>query len=77
MQMAASLVPASTPATLKGLLQMLGGLMHMSDKAKPTHHRSIEAILAQLDAVPDETLTFGPFLAVCQTLMEGATKTAA
>ena len=74
MQVVTSLVPASTPATLKGLVQLLGGLMRMSTKATASHHQSINAILSQLDLVPDTALTFGTFLAVCQTLLESSTK---
>ena len=75
MQLVSALVPQSTPATLKGLVQLLAGLMRMSSKATASHHQSITAILAQLDAIPDANLTFGTFLSVCQTLIESSTKT--
>ena len=75
MQLVSALVPPATPATLKGLVQMLGGLMRMSSKATASHHKSVAAILSQLDAVPDTNLTFGMFLSICQTLMESSSKT--
>jgi hypothetical protein len=75
MQLASALVPPSTPATLKGLVQLLGNLMRMSRKAKSSHHRSIATILSRLDAFPDSNLTFGTFLSVCQKLIESSGKT--
>jgi hypothetical protein len=75
MQLVSALVPPSTPATLRGLVQMLGSLMRMSTKATVSHHRSISAIMSQLDAIPDTSLTFGTFLSVCQTLVESSSKT--
>ena len=69
MKIAAGLVPADTPATMKGLFQMISQLLHLSDKARPEHHSTMSDVLSQLNAVPDETLTFGSFLAICQTLL--------
>jgi hypothetical protein len=70
MNLLSTLVPPSTPATLKGLVQILGGLMRMSNKATASHHDSITSILSKLDAIPDMNLTFGTFLSVCQKLIE-------
>jgi hypothetical protein len=72
MQLAATLVPASTPATLKGLVGLLGGLVHISGKATAAHHQSVKTILAELDALPDVDLAFGSFLSICQTLLSAA-----
>ena len=44
-ELLSTLVPPSTPATLKGLVQILGGLMRMSNKATASHHDSITSIL--------------------------------
>ena len=77
MQLVSALVPPSTPATLKGLVQMLGGLMRMSSKATASHHQSITSIFSQLDAVPDTNLTFGTFLTICETLIELSGKASA
>ncbi len=74
MEMVSALIPASTPATLKGLVQLLGSLMRMSTKATAAHHQSITSILSQLDLVPDTALTFGTFFSICQTLIESSTK---
>src|SRR5215470_6993391 len=68
MNLVAELVPPSTPATLKGLVKLLGALMRISGKAKSSHHDSITSVLTKLDATPDVNLTFGTFLSICQTL---------
>ena len=49
--------------------------MRMSSKVTAAHRKSITAILANLEAVPDTNLTFGTFLSVCQTLIESPGKT--
>ena len=72
MKMAAGLVPADTPATLKGLFQMLNQMLHLSDKATAQHHSTMADVLGQLSAVPDENLTFGTFLAICQNLLDSS-----
>jgi hypothetical protein len=69
MNLVSALVPPSTPATLKGLIQILGSLMRMSSKAKAAHHQSISSVLSKLESTPDFSFTFGTFLSVCQTLI--------
>ena len=72
MKMAAALVPADTPATLKGLFQMMSQMLHLNDKATAHHHSTMSDVLTQLSAVPDENLTFGTFLAICQNLLDSS-----
>jgi hypothetical protein len=74
MQLVSAQLPSSTPATLKGLLQMLGALMLMSKRATSSHHSSVAAILSRLDDIPDTNLTFGSFLSVCKKLIEASGK---
>src|ERR1700761_757096 len=68
MKLASTLVPDSAPATLKGFLALYQQLMCHSPKAGPEHHQHMNDILASLSAVPDEQLTFGTFLPICQAL---------
>ena len=75
MKLAAALVPASTPATLKGFLQLFTRLLHLSDHAKPEHHRTMSSINSQLEGLSDENLTFGTFLMICQRLIKLSKKT--
>jgi hypothetical protein len=75
MKLATTLVPDSSPATLKGFLALYQQLMRHSPKAGPEHHHQMESILSGLAAVPDEPLTFGNFLAICQALMSSETST--
>jgi hypothetical protein len=70
MKLLTSIAPASTPATLHGLFQLIGGLMHMSSRATNDNHTSIDEALSILKDMPDVALTYGTFMAICQTLLE-------
>ncbi len=74
MQLVTALLPASTPATVRGLIQLLGGLMKMNEKATAAEHKSINTMLAQLDLIPDTPLTFVTFLPICQRLVQSTEK---
>jgi hypothetical protein len=77
MQLVSSLTPTTAQATLKGLVQLLSSLMRMSGKATSAHHQTINTVLTELEAIPDTTLTFGTFLAICQSLLEASGRTTA
>ncbi len=70
MKLLTSIAPPGTPATLHGLFQLIGGLMHMSSKATSDNHTSIDEALSVLKDMPDVALTYGTFIAICQTLQE-------
>ena len=70
MKLLTSIAPAGAPATLHGLFQLIGGLMHMSSRATAENHTAIEESLAILKDMPDVALTYGTFIAICQTLLE-------
>lgn len=70
MKLLTSIVSAGTPATLHGLVQLLGGLMHMSPRATSENHAAIDDALSVIKDVPDVALTFGTFMAICQSLLE-------
>ncbi len=74
MQLVTALLPASTPATVRGLLQLLGGLMKMNEKATPAELKTINTMLGQSDLLPDAPLTFGTFLPICQKLVQASEK---
>lgn len=70
MKLLTSIAPEGTPATLHGLFQLIGGLMHMSSRATHENHASIDELLSLIKDMPDVALTFGTFMAICQTLLE-------
>ena len=70
MKLLTSIAPEGTPATLHGLFQLIGGLMHMSSRATHENHASIDESLSLIKDMPDVALTFGTFMAICQTLLE-------
>lgn len=70
MKLLTSIAPAGTPATLHGLFQLIGGLMHMSSRATSENHTSIDESLSIIKDMPDVALTYGTFIAICQTLLE-------
>ena len=74
MQLVTTMLPPATPATVKGLLQLLGGLMKINDKATTSHHNKITTLLVKLDGIPDAPLTFGTFLPICEKLIESSGK---
>ncbi len=74
MQLVTALLPASTPATVRGLLQLLGGLMKMNEKATATELKAINTMLGQTDLLPDAPLTFETFLPICQKLVQASEK---
>ena len=69
-----ALVPPDTPAMLKGLFQLLAGLVRLDTKATAAHHDSINKHLESLSTVADSVLTFGTFLPICETLMKAKHK---
>jgi hypothetical protein len=72
MQLTLTLVPPETPATLKGLLQLLGGLIKLNNKSTKSHHDTLAKHLASLATIPDAVLTYGTFLPICETLLKAA-----
>jgi len=69
MEMATALIPASTPATLHGLVTFLSGLVRKHPKATKEHHDELGKVLKDFNSVPDAQLTFGTFLPICENLM--------
>ena len=74
MNLALNLVPANTPATVHGLVQLLTGLAKQHPKFSTKHHDSVSKLLKSLDFVPDAALTFGTFLPICDALMKAPKK---
>jgi hypothetical protein len=70
MKLLTSIAPPGSPATLHGLFQLIGGLMHMSSRATNENHASIDESLSMVKDMPDAALTYGTFIAICQTLLE-------
>ncbi len=73
-QLVTALLPTSTPATVRGLIQLLGGLMKINEKATAAELKTINTMLAQSDQLPDAPLTFGTFLPICQKLVQASEK---
>jgi hypothetical protein len=69
MNLSLSLIPPTTPATMKGLVQLLNSLVRMNPKSTRTHHSSLDNLMASLASSPDTPLTFGTFLPICDSLL--------
>ena|ERR1044072_8601970 len=74
MNISLNLIPQNTPATLKGLVTLLAGLIKASTKANKGHHDSLSKNLADLEKIPDAPLTYGTFLPICETLLKATHK---
>jgi hypothetical protein len=70
MDLAISFVPANTPATLYGLIKLLGNLIKKHPKSTKHHHDALNKVLKDFTGVPDGTLNFGIFLPICEALMK-------
>jgi hypothetical protein len=70
MQLTLTLVAPDTPATMKGLFQLLAGLIKLNQKSNKSHHDKLSKHLESLDTVPDAVLTFGTFLPICEALVK-------
>jgi hypothetical protein len=74
MNLSSALVPPQTPATIKGLVQLLSGLIRMNPKSSKTHHDALGELVAGLTNVPDVALTFGTFLPICESFLKASHK---
>jgi len=72
MQVTLLVVPPAAPATLKGLFELLGGLIKLNSKSTKAHHDSLAKHLEKLSTIPDAVLTYGTFLPICETLLKAA-----
>jgi hypothetical protein len=72
MNISLALVAPNTIATVHGLFQLLSSLIKMNPKATKAHHDSLAKHLSDLGKVPNEVLTYGTFLPICETLIKAA-----
>ena len=69
-----SLVPATTPATLQGLVHLLSGLAKMNPDTPQSSHDTLATLLQNLQKAPDVPLTFGIFLPILRSFLTAASK---
>jgi hypothetical protein len=72
MQVTLLVVPPTALATLRGLVELLGGLIKLNSKSTKAHHDTLAKDLQKLAAIPDTVLTYGTFLPICETLLKAA-----
>jgi hypothetical protein len=70
MQLAVTLIPAATPATLFGLVKVLTNLVKHHPKATKAHHDALAELLKSFTGTQDAALTFGTFLTICEALLK-------
>ncbi len=70
MNLSSSLVPPTTQATMRGLVQLLSSLIRMNPKCSKAQHASLNKLVASLTNTPDVALTFGSFLPICESLLQ-------
>jgi len=74
LNLAETLVPATTPATLQGLVHLLSGLAKMNPKTPQSSHDTLATLLQNLQNAPDVPLTFGTFLPILRSFLTAASK---
>jgi hypothetical protein len=74
LNIAESLVPTTTPATLQGLVHLLSGLGKMNPDTPQSSHDTLATLLQNLQNAPDVPLTFGTFLPILRSFLTAASK---
>ena len=69
-EIAMGMIPANTPATLHGLILLLGNLVKHHPKSNKSHHDELGKVLKDVNSLPDATMTYGMFLTICESLMK-------
>ncbi|HEY1472873.1 MAG TPA: hypothetical protein VGF53_02185 [Pseudolabrys sp.] len=65
-------VPPAAQATVKGLFELLAGLIRLNTKSTKAHHDTLTKHLGDLAKIPDAVLTYGTFLSICEALLKAA-----
>ena len=75
MKVSSLLIPPDTPATFRGLMNLLTGLIQMNSKFGEKDQETLDKAVAEAWKVDDFQLTFGTFLSICQKLLDAKEKT--
>lgn len=70
MRTASLLIPPDTPATFRGLMNLLTGLIRMNPKFGGEHRGVLDKALGEAAQLDDFLLTYGTFLAICRKLLD-------
>ena len=74
MKVSSLLIPPDTPATFRGLMNLLTGLIQMNSKFGEKDQETLDKAVAEAWKVDDFQLTFGTFLSICQKLLDAKEK---
>jgi hypothetical protein len=74
MKASSLLIPPDTPATFRGLMNLLTGLIRMNPNFGEQNRETLDKALAEAWKVDDFQLTFGTFLPICEKLIEAKEK---
>ncbi|HWF76560.1 MAG TPA: hypothetical protein VN694_05220 [Caulobacteraceae bacterium] len=74
MNLAETLAPPATPATLQGLVHLLSGLGKMNPDTPQSSHDTLATLLQNLQKAPDVPLTFGMFLPILRSFQSAAAR---
>jgi hypothetical protein len=74
MKVSSLLIPPDTPATFRGLMNLLTGLIRMNPKFGEENQEILDKAIAEAWKVDDFQLTFGTFLPICQKLLDAKEK---
>lgn len=69
MRTASLLVPPDTPATFRGLMNMLTRLIRMNPKFTDQHRVVLDRAVMEAGQIEDFQLTFGTLLPICRKLL--------
>jgi hypothetical protein len=70
MRTASLFIAPDSPATFRGLMNLLTQLIRMNPKFADKHKGTLDKALAEAGQIDDFTLNFGTFLPICQKLLD-------
>ena len=74
MRVGSLFVPPDSPATFRGLMNLLTQLIRMNPKFGDEHQGALDKALAEAGRIDDFPLSFGTFLPICQKLLDAKEK---
>lgn len=74
MRVGSLFIPPDSPATFRGLMNLLAQLIRTNPKFADMHRHALDKALVEAGQIDDFPLDFGTFLPICQKLLDAKEK---